>query len=70
MQLLVAAVGDARVTLLDPRTGAVVMGRYVARANAKNNHAPLPDGEAVNDHPHYRRAIARGDLTLIREVSL
>lgn len=69
MQLLVAAVGDARVTLLDPRTGAVVMGRYVARANTKNNYAPLPDGEAVNDHPHYRRAIARGDLTLIEEVS-
>lgn len=69
MQLLVAAVGDARVTLLDPRTGAVVMGRYVARANAKKNHEPLPDGEAVNDHPHYRRAIARGDLTLIGEVT-
>lgn len=69
MQLLVAAVGDARVTLLDPRTGAVVMGRYVARSHAKKNHTPLPDGETVNDHPHYRRAIARGDLQLIEEVS-
>lgn len=69
MKLRIAAVGDARATLVDPRTGAVVVGRYAARQNAKKNHAPLPEGELVDDHTHYRRAIARGDLALLEEVS-
>lgn len=67
MLLHVEAVGDARVSLIDQRSGAVVMGRYVARA--KKTHAPLPEGERVPDHHHYRRAIARGELALVEEVS-
>ena len=62
MHHLVAAVGDARVTLPDPRTGAADGSLRRALPREEEPHA-VPDGETVNDHLHYRRAIARaGDL--------
>lgn len=67
MKLHVEAVGDRLSTLLDPASGLVVVGRYAARQ--KKTHAPMLEGELVADHPHYRRAIARGDLALVEEVT-
>lgn len=65
--LHVAAVEGALVSPIDERTGAVIVGRFVAR-HRKTREA-LPDGEMLPDHVHYRRAIARGELLLIEEVS-
>jgi hypothetical protein len=51
------------MTLLD-ESGRVHRGRFAGR---DKTGAPLADGELVDDHHHYRRAIARGDLALVAE---
>jgi hypothetical protein len=63
MKLLIAAVEGRLMTLLD-ESGRVHRGRFAGR---DKTGAPLADGELVDDHHHYRRAIARGDLALVAE---
>ena len=63
MRLLIQAVEGRQMTLLDA-AGRVLRGRFAGRDKAGS---PLPDGELVDDHHHYRRAILRGDLALVAE---
>lgn len=63
MKLLILAV-DGRLSPLVDRKGNSVRGRYAGRNQAG---AVLPEGELVSDHTHYRRAILRGDITLVAE---
>lgn len=58
--LHVRAVGDLRV----PTVGTA--GRFVGRA--RKTHEPLPDGEVVEDHTDYRRALSRGELELVTDA--
>jgi len=63
MKLLILAVNDRMATLID-RNGHAFRGRYAGR---DRTGAALLEGELVSDHTHYRRAISRGDITLVAE---
>jgi len=55
--LHVRAVGDLRV----PVVGTA--GRFVGRA--RKTHEMMPDGEHVEAHTDYQRALSRGELALV-----
>lgn len=59
--LHIRAVGDLRCPYVDA-AGRNVPGRFAGRA--RKTFDALPEGESVPDHEHYRRAIARGEITL------
>ena len=63
MTLLIQAVEGRLFSLVDAR-GIAVRGRFAAR---DKSGVALPGGELVRDHTHYRRAILRGDITLVAE---
>jgi len=63
MMLLIQAVEGRLFSLVDAR-GIAVRGRFAAR---DKSGVALPGGELVRDHTHYRRAISRGDITLVAE---
>jgi hypothetical protein len=63
MMLLIQAVEGRLFSLVDAR-GIAVRGRFAAR---DKSGVALPGGELVRDHTHYRRAILRGDITLVAE---
>lgn len=58
----VRAVDGAMVTKVDA-DGRLIVGRHAGRAVVTNDI--LADGEEIADAMHYRRAIARGELTMI-----
>lgn len=70
VQLRVRAVEGASVSFVAP-DGAVLRGRFVART-APTPEAPhglvMPEGELVDDLPHYQRAIAQGSLVLVEDA--
>jgi len=61
--LLIQAIEGRLFSLVDAR-GIAVRGRFAAR---DKSGVALPGGELVRDHTHYRRAILRGDITLVAE---
>jgi len=63
MMLLIQAVEGRLFSLVDAR-GIAVRGRFAAR---DKSGVALHGGELVRDHTHYRRAILRGDITLVAE---
>lgn len=63
MMLLIQATDGRLFSLVDAR-GIAVRGRFAAR---DKSGVALPGGELVRDHTHYRRAILRGDITLVAE---
>lgn len=63
MMLLIQAIEGRLFSLVDAR-GIAVRGRFAAR---DKSGVALPGGELVRDHTHYRRAILRGDITLVAE---
>lgn len=63
MMLLIQAIEGRLFSLVDVR-GIAVRGRFAAR---DKSGVALPGGELVRDHTHYRRAILRGDITLVAE---
>jgi hypothetical protein len=63
MMLLIQAIEGRLFSLVDAR-GVAVRGRFAAR---DRSGVAMPSGELVRDHSHYRRAILRGDITLVAE---
>ena len=63
MMLLIQAIEGRLFSLVDAR-GIAVRGRFAAR---DKSGVALPGGELVRDHTHYRRAVLRGDITLVAE---
>jgi hypothetical protein len=63
MMLLIQAIEGRLFSLVDAR-GVAVRGRFAAR---DRSGVAMPSGELVHDHSHYRRAILRGDITLVAE---
>lgn len=70
VQLRVRAVEGASVSFVAP-DGAVLRGRFVARTAPSvdlPHGAVMPEGEFVDDLPHYQRAIAQGSLVLVDDA--